>query len=449
MLLQISTTHHPATDLGYLLGKNPAHAQSFELSFGAAHVFYPRATPQSCTAALLLDVDSVALVRGKNGGDGPLSQYVNDRPYAATSFLSVAIARVFRSALSGVSREKPELAASEIPLEIRVSSVPASSSAVLERLFGPLGYEVSCESAGARHQHLTLRATKRLCDALAHLYVLIPVLDDANHYFVADDEVEKLLRRGQGWLENHPQREWIVARYLKKQRRLMSLALEKLAPTLPDEEAQNEAELAVEKPLSLHQIRLETVARALKNSGARRVLDLGCGEGRLLRELLGDAQFEFVLGVDASHRALEIAAEKLRLERLNERQRARVELKHGALTYRDARLEGFDGAAIVEVIEHLEPERLGAFERVVFEFARPKTVVLTTPNSEYNAVWASLPAGKFRHGDHRFEWNRAQFAEWAQGVAQKFGYEAQISPLGPLHEELGAPSQMAVFTARG
>ncbi len=446
MLLQLSTTHFPATDLGYLLGKNPARLQTFQLSFGQAHVFYPEATPEKCTAALMLDVDSVALVRGKNGGDGPLAQYVNDRPYSANSFLSVAIAQVFRSGLIGQSRERPELAETAIPLRAQVESVPGSPPQ-LQRLFEPLGYELEIEGVGKRHCRLTLSKTTRLSELLSHLYVLIPVLDDAKHYYVADDEVEKLLRRGEGWLEAHPQREFIVSRYLKKQKRLVRLAIERLTPAVleVDEAAQDAAELEVERPISLHEIRLKTVAQKLKESGAKRVLDLGCGEGRLIRELLKESQFEFVLGLDASHRALEIAADKLHIDRLSERQKSRVHLASGALTYRDSRMEGFDAAAIVEVIEHLDSARLPAFERVVFEFARPKTVILTTPNSEYNVVWESLPAGKFRHGDHRFEWNREQFADWANRIAEQFGYKVEISPLGPLHEEFGAPSQMAIF----
>ena len=143
------------------------------------------------------------------------------------------------------------------------------------------------------------------------------------------------------------------------------------------------------------------------------MLDLGCSYGNLLRRLLEDKQFEQIVGLDVSHRALEIAAERLHLDRLPERQRQRIQLLHGSLIYRDQRLAGFDAAAVVEVIEHLDEPRLAAFERVLFEFARPATVVVTTPNVEYNVRFETLPAGKFRHKDHRFEWTRQQFQEWA------------------------------------
>ena len=461
MLLQISTTRErftPATDIGFLLAKNPDKAQSFDLSFGRAHAFYPVADADNCTFALLLEVDPIALVRGKNRKDsGPLAQYVNDRPYVAGSFASVAIAQVLRSALGGQSKDKPELAQTALALQARVEVVPCSGEGEFVRsLFEPLGYEVSLDIPAldptfdwgkAPCAALTLRGELKLSELLSHLYVLLPVLDDAKHYFIGEAEVEKLLKRGAGWLETHPQREAIVARYLKRQRKLINTALEHLERLAPEavEETEDEAEEQIEKPLSLHQIRLDAVTEELKNAGAKSVLDLGCGEGRLLRKLLDERQFERIVGVDASHRALDVAADKLRLERMPELRRARLTLLHGALTYRDDRLKGFDAAALVEVVEHLDPARLSAFEKAVWQWARPETIVLTTPNREYNAHWESLPAGKLRHRDHRFEWTRAEFSEWANRVAQENGYRVEVRALGPEDEALGAPSQMAVF----
>ena len=150
--------------------------------------------------------------------------------------------------------------------------------------------------------------------------------------------------------------------------------------------------------------------------------------------------------MDVSYRALEIASNRLRLDRMPERQKERIRLLHGSLMYRDSRITGFDAAAVVEVIEHLDPPRLAAFERVLFEFARPGTVALTTPNAEYNVRWESLPAGKFRHRDHRFEWTRAEFAAWANGVAARFGYATRFVAVGPEDIEVGAPTQLCVFT---
>jgi 3' terminal RNA ribose 2'-O-methyltransferase Hen1 len=149
-----------------------------------------------------------------------------------------------------------------------------------------------------------------------------------------------------------------------------------------------------------------------------------------------------------SHRALEVAADRLRLDEMSERQRARVQLRHASLTYRDAALSGFDAAAVVEVIEHLDPARLASFERVLFEFAKPATVIVTTPNVEYNVRFETLPAGRFRHRDHRFEWTRAEFAAWANRVAERFGYAVRSGPVGPEDPEVGPATQMAVFTVK-
>ena len=479
MLLTITTTHTPATDLGYLLHKNPARPQQFELSFGRAHVFYPEANDARCTAALLLDVDPVGLVRGRgsSGDGGLLAQYVNDRPYVASSFLSVAISDVFGTAMSGRSKERPELASTAISLVARLASVPCrGGEELLRRLFEPLGYTVTVEAhllddrtpewGESRYFTVTLEGMKRVADMLAHLYVLIPVLDDEKHYWVGDDEVAKLLRVGEGWLSSHPERALITRRYLKHRHSLVRDAIARLIEEESPDEAEEEEvaeapadagepvtgqrardaeEGTLEKTLSLNEQRLATVLGALRGSGAKSVIDLGCGEGKLLRMLLEDRSFERIVGMDVSYRALEIAASRLKLDRLPGKQRERITLLHGSLMYRDRRLEGFDAAAVVEVIEHLDPPRLAAFERVAFEFARPRTVVVTTPNAEYNVRWPTLPAGRFRHRDHRFEWTRAQFEAWASRVAERFGYTVRFAPVGTVDPEVGSPTQMGIF----
>ena len=464
MLLTIRTTLAPATDLGYLLHKNPARPQSFDLSFGQAYVFYPEVSDDACTAALLLDVDAVALVRGARGEGRTLAQYVNDRPYVASSFLSVALAQVFGSALGGRCKDRPGLAETPLPLEARLEVVPSRGGAeFLRRLFEPLGYTVGLQAYPLDSQFpdwgespyfsLTLTGTVRLADLLTHLYVLIPTLDSGKHYAIGDEEVEKLIRKGEGWLAAHPERETIVHRYLKGRRSLVRDALAQLTQEEEPEDGAAEVlhdreEEAVEKKISLHEQRLGAVLAALKGSGAERVLDLGCGEGRLLSLLLADKQFTEILGMDVSYRTLEMAQDKLHLDRLPPMQRERIRLLQGSLIYRDARLGGYDAAAVVEVIEHLDANRLAAFARALFEFARPGTVVITTPNVEYNPKFETLPAGRFRHKDHRFEWTRAEFQGWADGVCGRFGYAVRILPIGPEDAEVGAPSQMAVFERR-
>ncbi|WP_437727705.1 3' terminal RNA ribose 2'-O-methyltransferase Hen1 [Sorangium sp. So ce861] len=463
MLLTLTTTHRPATDLGYLLVKNPAHTQSFALSFGKAHVFYPEATEERCTAALLLDVDPVDLVRGRGGGEpGTLAQYVNDRPYVASSFLSVAIAQVFGSALGGKCRDRPELADVPLPLFATIEALPCrGGEALLRRLFEPLGYEVAAERlpldeafpdwGQSVYLRVSLARTCRLRELLAHLYVLVPVLDDKKHYYVGDAEVENLLAKGEGWLAEHPEREAIALRYLKHSRPLFRAALARL---VADEEASPEEaeddkaapEDRAEARMSLDEERRAAVVAALRRAEARSVLDLGCGEGKLLKRLVDERVFERVAGADVSMRSLEIAKNRLRLDDLPDKQRRRIQLFQASVTYRDARFSGYDAITLIEVIEHVDLPRLGALTRAVFEHARPRVAVVTTPNAEYNVRFEGLPRGALRHGDHRFEWTRAEFHAFCAGVAGAHGYAVEHLPIGPMDPSLGAPTQMAIFT---
>ncbi|MFG2056510.1 3' terminal RNA ribose 2'-O-methyltransferase Hen1 [Micromonospora sp. NPDC048930] len=467
MLLTLTTTHRPATDLGHLLVKHPDRVQSFDLPAGTAHVLYPEADEHRCTAALLVEVDPLKLGggRGRKQAATPdsftLGQYVNDRPYAASSLLSSALAKVFRSALRGESRDRPELAATPIPLAVRVPVLRCRGGAELAvRVFAPLGWTVTAtpipldeaypEWGDSRYVDLTLAGTLRLADALNHLYVLLPVLDDAKHYWVAPDEVDKLLRAGAGWLADHPERGLITRRYLAHRRALAGEALARLAELRladepPADDSVEGAERAEAPRASLAAQRREAVLAALRDSGASRVLDLGCGGGALLTALVADRRFTEVVGTDVSSQALTVAARRLRLDRLPERQRDRITLWQSALTYRDDRLRGYDAAVLMEVIEHLDPPRLPALEDAVFGHARPGTVVVTTPNVEYNVRYEGLGAGRFRHADHRFEWTRAEFAAWVERVAEAHRYTATIGGVGDEDPEVGSPTQIAVL----
>ncbi|QFY11457.1 3' terminal RNA ribose 2'-O-methyltransferase Hen1 [Nonomuraea phyllanthi] len=492
MLLTITTTAKPATDLGFLLHKHPGRVQEFGQSFGTATVFYPEAGDERCTAALMLEVDPIALVRsrGKRSPDFSLSQYVNDRPYAASSLLAVALADVFRTARAGRCKARPELPDTPLPLELRLPALPCRGGPELAgRLFEPLGWEVEAravpldegfpEWGESRYVRLVLRGTARLSDALNHLYVLLPVLDDGKHYWIAPDEVDKLIRAGEGWLRDHPERGLITRRYLGRRWSLARAALARLAELgdeteeqlepaveedapagesaadeaaaveaeaqgdVPSEQAQGEVPQP-DKPKSLNVRRREAVLARLEQLGATSVIDLGCGQGELVGALLARPRFARVGGMDVSSMALTIAARKLRLDRMSEARRARLTLFQGALTYTDRRLAGYDAAVLMEVIEHVDPPRLQALERVVFGQARPGHVLVTTPNVEYNVRYEFL-TGR-RHPDHRFEWSRAEFAAWATRVAGEYGYQVAFEPVGDDDPEVGPPTQMGVFT---
>jgi 3' terminal RNA ribose 2'-O-methyltransferase Hen1 len=378
--------------------------------------------------------------------------------------MSVALGVAFRSALAGKSRSRPELAVTAIPLEAKIAVLACrGGERFLRALFEPLGYELEVANLPLDEQFpdwgrspyfsATLRSTRTLQQLLQHLYVLIPVLDDDKHYWVGDDEVEKLVRHAGEWLGEHPAKEQIALRYLKHRRSLVRDALSRL--TAEDEEDAQEAEVAlpegqareqkIEAKISLNQARITAVQETVEQLGGATVVDLGCGEGKLLAALLKIKQLDRIVGMDVSMRVLEHAQERLHLDRMPPRQRQRIELLHGSLIYRDDRLKGFEIATVIEVIEHLDLARLSALERVLFEFARPGAVIVTTPNSEYNVRFENLSPGQFRHSDHRFEWTRAEFRDWCERQASRFGYAVSYRGIGEVDAELGPPTQMAVF----
>jgi 3' terminal RNA ribose 2'-O-methyltransferase Hen1 len=459
MFLSIATTHQPATDLGYLLHKHPGRVHEIDQTFGKVWVFYPDASDGRCEAALVLDVDPIGLVRGKGHAQGLLDQYVNDRPYAASSFLSVALNKVFRTAMTGVCKARQELADSAIPLEAVVTPLPMRGGEKLVRLlFEPLGWTVELDpvvgpdaaTISNLYARVRLTGVARLSALLNHLYVLIPVLDNAKHYWVGEDEIDKLLARGEGWLDQHPSKELIVRRYLRHRGILARAALERLAPETQEEaiepETRSAPENALEEPIRLNDQRIAAVVEALRGTGAKIIADLGCGEGKLLQRLLRERWAERLIGLDPAARQLEWAAKRLKLHLPGGPPEGRVSLLHGSLTYRDDRWTSAEAAALIEVIEHLDADRLPLVERVVFGEARPAAVVVTTPNAEYNTLFPDLAAGAFRHPDHRFEWTRSQFEDWAGRIGSIYGYHPAFSGIGRQDEAFGTPTQMAMFT---
>ncbi len=455
-MLTISTTHQPATDLGYLLHKHPDRVQEFPLAFGKARVHYPQASEESCQAVLTLDVDPVRLTP-KGNRDAPshlLQDYVNDRPYVAASHLAVALNNVYRTAMTGRCDAKPELANTPIPLRAEIKSLPARrGEEIPRRILEPLGYQVEMEplpldpdfpmwgDAGI-HNLVVESKSHTLAELLRHLYVLLPVLDNKKHYWIGRDEMEKLERHGEGWLDQHPEREMISKRYLGFRD---SLTREFLARHPGDEETPADEETLEdgtvgEKRESLHQLRIRAIIEQLKRAGAHSVLDLGCGEGRLIEALLKEDAFRKITGLEVSQGTIGRAHRRIGKEE-------RVTLLHGSLLFPDPRLDGHDAAVLMEVVEHVDPEKLDLVEMNVFGQAKPRAVIATTPNREWNAVIPNMET-RFRHRDHRFEWDREEFREWAEGVAARNGYAAEILPVGEEDPEHGPPTQMAVFTKK-
>jgi 3' terminal RNA ribose 2'-O-methyltransferase Hen1 len=468
MLFTITYTGENPTDLGYLLHKNPARPQTVEMSFGRAYVFYTETGPLRCTAALLIDIDPLDMVRSRKGNDG-IFDYVNDRPYVCSSLMCTAISEAYGTAMSGRCAKKQELADTPLDLNASLFMLPCQGGLTLpELLFRPLGYKVAGETAllderfpklgKSPYINLSVQGKVRLRDLLNHLYVLIPVFDRQKHYWIREYEIDKLLYHGGGWLQEHPEKALIVRRYLKNLWSLTQPAMDRLnnderaAGALPPGEsaadeattvAVNAADAAMDARPNLNTLRLEAVFNVIKESGAESVIDIGCGYGHLLLLLMKEETITRIAGADVSRQSLEYARANLEIDRLPKTRKKRFSLFQSSVTYRDKRFRGYDAATLVEVIEHLEESRLDTVAAVIFGDARPGIVVVTTPNIKYNEMYGRY---RFRHWDHRFEWDRARFQSWAKEVAGLYGYDVSFDDIGDMDERLGRPTQMAVFT---
>jgi len=460
VLLTITYKGKNTQDIGYLLHKNPARPQEFTLSYGKAYVFYPEVSDKSTTCALLLDIDPIDLAKGKaESSGGGLFDYVNDRPYVSSSFMSSAISKVFGTAMSGRSKEKQELADTPLVLTAKIHMLAAPNKNIIPEIFEPLGYKISVEEyqnddkfpmwGESKYVTLTLSAKILLKDLLNHLYVLIPVFDTKKHYYISKEEIEKLLSHSEDWLKDHPKMKYITGRYLNRKKWMVSQALDRLIEDEPEpeeSEGNSGTEEEKEKKLNLNKTRLQAVLEEVIDSGAVSVIDMGCGEGNLTRLLIREKQLRKIGATDVSFDELEWAKKKLKIDRLHETVKEKLTIFQSSLTYRDKRHEGYDCACIVEVIEHMDSARLDAFTKIIFGFSKPKTVILTTPNNEYNVNYEFVKNYSFRHSDHRFEWTREQFAEWAASVCEKYDYNVRIKGIGDEDEENGTPTMMGVFT---
>jgi len=472
MLITLSCYCRNAPEVGYLLAKNPQSIFHRQFSRGTVWVYYPEVAEDHLTVALLCEIDPVALVRGPATLQTS-DHYVNDRPFVSTSLTSVALRTAFSTALSGRNKERPERLDERMRWVVALPAVACDGGEdLITRLFSPLGYALAVDRL-ALDAHfpawglsdvfsIRLEGLQTVRDVLGHLYVLLPVLDNSKHYYVEESETEKLLDHGRTWLPLHPERELIARRYLRYKRTLITSLFTRLAAlesptereaetgTEPDSESEpaepaEPQEQSESRRQGLHEQRLQAALEAIREAKATSLVDLGCGEGKLLQLALRERQLTHIVGMDVSSQALARARRRLHWETMSPAMRKRIEIFQGSLLYRDSRLAGFDVAALIEVIEHLDAARLGAMEKVVFEHARPQRVLVTTPNREYNIHWEQLGGGQMRHEDHRFEWTRAECRTWAERVASTYGYDFTHHEIGAADPESGAPSQMVIF----
>lgn len=459
MLIAITVTGKDAKSLSYILGKHPDHVFIREFSAGNMTVSFPEYSDERATAALLIQVDTIGMVRGE--WKGVSASYIDPRPYVSSSLTSVALKEAYRSSFTTKSKE-PAVAAMmerELPISVEFSSLWCKiGEEGIRTLFEPLGYSVACRELpfasdwleGERSAlfNATLTGKQTIAALLNHLYVLLPVIGKGKHYFVEEAEVAKLLQHGAGWLENHPAKERIVSRYLVHRRSLIEEALEQLAGEESDDPAEENArESEFERPIRLQEERLQTAMAVLKtlDPPPLRIGDLGCGTGDFMRIIMDERMPAEVVGMDVSSRSIQIAEKKLRIATRPEWQRPKVSLLHGSLVYTDLRLKELDTLVLLEVIEHVDPPKLPIIEHNIFEYLKPCHVMISTPNKEYNPLFPNMEKDRFRHDDHRFEWTREEFRRWTSAIIEKYPYTVEIYPVGKQDEQAGPPTQMAVF----
>lgn len=475
MFLSIAVSGEHAPDLGFVLYKHPGRFFEKSASKGRVTGGFTENREDFAEFTLAVEIDPVERVRGVNWDRG-IASYVEPMPFLAASHMSQALSQALGSAMNGVLGSKDPVIDTRVkaagvkpwPLTIKVGAVRCSPY-MIESLFSELGWSVEIESHNLdvpgvsedddRPLHVfTLKGEATVSDALTQLYVLLPVLDPSRHYFYDESEARKLFEKGGDWLKGHSSRDLIISRYLSKSKELRGYARQ-LFGNFQEKKDLDELIAETEELMrdwddpddtSPHQQRHSQIIRDVVSWGARSVIDLGCGEGRLLERLVRIAPDMRVVGIEPSAREIERARKRLS-NNPGKNLDPRVEFVHGSAMYGDERFKDFDAAILSEVIEHVDEDRLSLLARSVFGIMAPRRVVITTPNGDYNRVFGLRP-GEFRHADHRFEWTLAECQAWVVGVTAAYPYEAEITPVGGRNADAdeghGEVSHYIVFTKK-
>lgn len=444
MLLTINCKDQDAMDLSWLLHKRPDRFQKFDLGYGNAFIFFPEYARDNCTACLLLEIRPDSLNDLCKARDGEF-QYVNSRQYLSSSLLSAAIGKTFSSALKGVCQDTPALVDKHHDIEIRISNFSCRINPdFIERILTPLGYGIEWEilpndgyysDGGFSYGDLRLRIHATVQDTLSHLYILFPVFDRQTHFWLGESHLQKFIRHSQKWLGGHPEKRLIINEYFGPAADLKHRVLELFGALRTQDDNPQFA--------SLNHARQSAIEGILAASGAKTVIDLGCGNGSLLSLLHEKNSYEKLAGMDVSAKSIESARKKFEPPFLHAR--VAPEIFIGSLTYSDKRISGYDAAILSEVIEHFETERMDSVMRNILGEARPRLFVMTTPNKAYNQEFPFLEHGALRHPDHRHEFDESEFSGFCEKYAHMFDYNLEMAHIGEELSDVGAPTLLGIF----
>lgn len=484
MYLTIKATGEHASMISHLLAKNPHNLYDRTEKGARVRLVYTSFQPQDTEAMLFVTPDPIELVKG-TPDHYDITQYINDRELAVSSLFCSYIRPALGTALNG----KPKadyIDWVDYRFTLQMTFGPVASDLpdhVIESLFQPLGYEVQIERGEIDYsfdlknrstvRHIQISGQQTLQQMLRQLYILIPVLDNYKHYYINEDEIERLRRYGEGWLSTHPQHDLMIKRSLRfaplvkeyeqqvaKESSIDALSTEISTNSIQSnkEQAQsteqqleriNTIETETETPVvRLNELRYRAIVEQVSLLPQRKqVIDFGAGEGKLSVRLGQIEGVEQVWAVEPSMQSQLRAID--RFAKLEGRTDDVIPvITIGSLFYRDERWVDQDVIILCEVIEHINEVRLPQVIHTLFTDYRPQTLIMTTPNREYNEVY-QMDADEIRHTDHRFEWTRAELEQYCTQWIQNRPYTFTISGIGDKHEQHGQPTQMVVFRRTG
>lgn len=443
MQLTIQASGDNVKAISYLLSKNPDNLYERNHKGHLVRLFYSKFTEEEVEVTIFVTPDPIELLQNRSNSYD-ITHYINDREFAVSSIFTSFVRSALGTALNGQPKEEYlKWVSYRFPFKFQFGPVASTFSDLqIKDLFEPIGYEVSIsrpeidyaidlkEKSSARM--ITLSANQTLQDALRHLFVLIPVIDDYKHYFIDEKEIEKLQRYGEGWLEEHPKRDSIYRQALRF-KEIYSQVERPSSQEQTDEEA---------KKVRLNDLRYGKIVEKAEIMRPKSIVDFGSGEGKLSLRLGFLEGVKEILAVEPSE--IENLKAKRRFEKVKDQPNfVEPETLWGSLFYFDERLKGKDLIILCEVIEHIDEYRLPKAMDMILHQYTPESLIITTPNKEYNVVYDMEE--NYRHSDHRFEWTRQEFREWCHARNHQNLYELEFLGIGQEHLSQGFPTQMCVF----
>lgn len=446
MQLSLNVKGNGAEAVSYLLAKNPNNLYERDEKGFKVRSVYSVFTKEEVKYLIYVKPDPIDLVRS-SPQVYDISHYINDREFAVSSLFVSAIRKALGTALNGKPQEEyVQWVEHRFDMEVAFGPIATDlPDGELAELFKPIGYNVEIKRAASTLRSkssalfITLTGKQTIQNLLKHLFILIPVIDNYKHYFIDEREIEKVDRYGEGWLDAHPLKQFIVKRALRFQNLIRQ-------SKFYDRERHNQENRETKK-IRLNELRYEKIVDFIRTIPKRdTVVDLGAGEGKLSVKLGYLDGVKEILSVEPSNKSRVRAIQRFEEAEGTDGFTLPTSLA-GSLFYFDDRLVNKDIMVLCEVIEHIDEYRIPKMMEAIFRSYQPRVLIVTTPNQEYNVIYDMDET--MRHHDHRFEWTRDDFQENCEQWIKESPYYIQFEGIGEEHPEYGTPTQMAIFRREG